>query len=528
MLEELAVTNLGVLKSGRIEPGPGLVVITGETGTGKTLLAGALGLLIGGPSRSGLIGPYGTDAHVEGRFRIDDTELVVSRRLLDGRSRAYRNGEMVPLRALADEGGNVVEMIAQHDHLTIGTESSIIALVDRLLDKKGLTAREVYVRAWEALVEVRARSLDGDIRSIERARDLAVHESSEIADAGFAVGDDEQLHRDLSRRRNAVELTEHLSTAHAGLTKAQDDLAIAVDELRKAGRFDESIADLAERTQGEGAEVLDVAATVRSALDGVDHDPVYLAAQEDRLARLADLRRKYGDTLDEVLAYGVAAQARAAEFNEKLTAAASFSDDLAQAEATASETGEQLQAARRVAAKKLCVTAIAHLEELGFSSPHLSVAFEPSAYRSVGASHLSLWFASDDRLAPGPVNKVASGGELSRLVLALRLAGGVGAAPVVVFDEIDAGVGGRTALALGRKLAGLAEQRQVFVVTHLPQVAAFADTHYVVDRDEEGATVREVNGDERIDEIARMLAGLDDSQQGRGHAAELVAAARQR
>lgn len=525
MLEELGVTNLGVIEDTRIEPGPGLVVITGETGTGKTLLAGAVGLLIGDPTRSGLVGPYGDEAKVEGRFLVNGEELVLSRRLLEGRSRAYRNGEMVPLKVLAEGGTDLVEMVAQHDHLAIGKEASVVALVDRLLDDVGRNRLAEYQRAWDDLVEVRSSALQGDLRTIERSRDLAAYEADEITGAGFRLGEDEDLQKDLARRRNAVELTEFLTSAHDAFERSADDVGFALDALRRVGRLDEDQVSLADRASGVAVEINDLALTIRQAMELIEHDPERLEIQEGRLAVLGDLRRKYGDSLDEILAYGVAAQARAADLTASLEAAATYAVDLEKAERSAQDAAETLTEARQKAAERLCELAVSHLKELGFSSPHLSVQFEPRSLRTMGGSQISLRFASDERLTPGPVNKVASGGELSRLVLALRLAGGVGEAPVVVFDEIDAGVGGRTALALGRKLAGLADDRQVFVVTHLPQVAAFADSHFVVDRTTERAEVRLVEGEARIDEIARMLAGLDDSQQGRDHAAELVAAA---
>lgn len=525
MLEELGVTNLGVIESTHIEPGPGLVVITGETGTGKTLLAGAVGLLIGDPTRSGLIGPYASEAKVEGRFLIDGEELVLSRRLVDGRSRAYRNGEMVSLKVLAEEGLGLVEMVAQHDHLAIGKESSVLALVDRLLDAQGRDFQAAYRAAWTELVEIRSSALQGDLRTIERARDLAAYEADEIDRSGFRLGDDSELQKDLARRRNAVELTELLTGAHDSLEQGTDEVGSALEALRRAGRFDEEMELLADRAGGLGAEIADLSLTVRRIMETIDHDPDQLERQEERLALLGDLRRKYGDSLDEILAYGVAAQARAADLTTSLEAAATYAVDLEKAERDAEAASAALTEARRKAATRLCEDAVGHLTELGFTSPHVSVRFEARPLRESGDSQLALQFASDDRLTPGPVGKVASGGELSRLVLALRLAGGVGDAPVVVFDEIDAGVGGRTALSLGRKLAGLANDRQVFVVTHLPQVAAFANYHFVVDRTTDRAEVKLVQGDQRIDEIARMLAGLDDSQQGRDHAAELVAAA---
>ena len=526
MLEELAVKNLGLLENARIEPGPGLVVITGETGTGKTLLAGAVGLLMGWPARSGLIGPFGTEAEVEGRFSRAGEEVVLGRRLVDGRSRAYRNGQMLTLREMADEGSGMVEMVAQHDHLTIGTESSTRLLLDRVLDGDGDQAKASYEQAWSALVDVRARALSGDVRSLERARDLAAHESNEISTAGFAIGDDDRLMSGLARLRNAVALNEHLADAHQSALESQDALGELTEQLRRAANLDDTLGYLAEDAVGVGAQLFELLNAVRLAAESIEDDPQRLADDEARLARLADLRRKYGDSLDEILAYAVAAESRAADLDREISQAATYDADLEKAQGEARAAAATLNGARQRAAELLCRRAAEHLSELGFLSPHLSVDFEESELRAHGGSKITLRFASDDRLTPGPVGKVASGGELSRLVLALRLAGGVDDAPVIVFDEIDAGVGGRTALSLGRKLHALAHERQVFVVTHLPQVAAFGDSHFVVRRSEDRAEVHRVVDEDQIDEIARMLAGLEDSEQGREYAAQLVATAR--
>lgn len=529
MLDELRVSNLGVIDTAHVEPGPGLVVLTGETGAGKTLLVGALGLLLGWPARSGLIGPSGDEARVDGRFVFEGVETTVARRVVSGRSRAYLDGEMVPLAAIADRSSSLVEVVAQHDHLRIGREDTLRRLVDNLLDGDGLRAQQAYAVAWERLASARAvvEELGGDLRSLERERELARYQADEIGGAGFSTGDDEALAADARRLRHAEELQTRLATAHDALDGAADALAVSAGELDRVVTLDEQLAELAKRAGDLVATMRDLGSDVRRAVESAVDDPARLAEVEERLALLGALRRKYGASLGEVLSFGEDAARRAHELEALLGRADEITDELDEARAGAIAAGEALAGARTVAARRLADEAAGHLMDLGFGEPVVEITVTAAEPRASGCDRLTLMFASDRRLPPGPVHKVASGGELSRLVLALRLAGGVAEVPVIVFDEIDAGIGGRVGFDLGRKLAGLARTSQVFVVTHLPQVAAFAESHVVVERDAQGARVRSVDGPARLEELARMLAGFGDSAQGQDHAAELLAKARQ-
>lgn len=529
MLDELRVSNLGVIDTAHVEPGPGLVVLTGETGAGKTLLVGALGLLLGWPARSGLIGPSGDEARVDGRFVFEGVETTVARRVVSGRSRAYLDGEMVPLAAIADRSSSLVEVVAQHDHLRIGREDTLRRLVDNLLDGDGLRAQQAYAVAWERLASARAvvEELGGDLRSLERERELARYQADEIGGAGFSTGDDEALAADARRLRHAEELQTRLATAHDALDGAADALAVSAGELDRVVTLDEQLAELAKRAGDLVATMRDLGSDVRRAVESAVDDPARLAEVEERLALLGALRRKYGASLGEVLSFGEDAARRADELEALLGRADEITDELDEARAGAIAAGEALAGARTVAARRLADEAAGHLMDLGFGEPVVEITVTAAEPRASGCDRLTLMFASGRRLPPGPVHKVASGGELSRLVLALRLAGGVAEVPVIVFDEIDAGIGGRVGFDLGRKLAGLARTSQVFVVTHLPQVAAFAESHVVVERDAQGARVRSVDGPARLEELARMLAGFGDSAQGQDHAAELLAKARQ-
>lgn len=529
MIDELAARNLGVIESARIEPGPGLTVITGETGTGKTLLLGALRLLLGGEARPDLVGPFDDEAVAEGRFISPlGEEIGASRRLpRDGRSRAYLDGSIASARALEEQVAGLVEVVGQNDHLALNRPAEARHLVNRMLDGDGNEARAAYRRVWEALSEARqARDrLGGDHSGLARELDLVTFQSDEIQAAGFSPGDDVELSRIGERLRHADEIGSRLADARRALDAGRDNLGEAVAAVRRAARLDTTLEELSEWL-GAAADGLNVLAQdLSGALEDVELDPARLEDVDRRLTKLGELRRKYGRTLEEVLRFGEEAVRRRGELESLLERAAVIDDEVQSAEQAVAEAGQRLRDARRRAGADLAEACVGHLRDLGFSDPTVQVEVTEAPPSAAGADTVRLLFASDSRLEPGPVAAVASGGELSRLVLALRLAGGNGEAQTLVFDEIDAGIGGATALTLGRKLAGLAADRQVLCVTHLPQLAAFAHRHYVIRREGNTATVARVEGEGRVAELARMLAGLPESARGRNAAEELLAMA---
>lgn len=269
----------------------------------------------------------------------------------------------------------------------------------------------------------------------------------------------------------------------------------------------------------------DAAFQLQTAAEDLDADGGVPEEVEQRLARLGDLRRKYGATLEKVLEFGARAQRRQEEIKRLLATADDLESDLAAAQRQVHTYGESLSVARSRAAELLCQTALGHLRELGMGRPTLQFAFSPAPPTRHGCDRIQLLFSSDERLEAGEVGKIASGGELSRLVLALRLAAGSGSAGTMVFDEVDAGLGGAAAVALGKKLAEVSRGAQVLCVTHLASVAAFADHHWVIDRRGAEATVRPVTGEERVAELTRMMSGDPDSPTGRDAARELLEAA---
>ena len=530
MLEELRVTNLGILEEGAIDPSPGLTVLTGETGTGKTLMFGAIELLMGKPFSTSRIGPFGTESRIEARFVTEAAEHVVSKSLAQGgRTKTRLNGNLAAVAHVGELIGEIVDVVAQHDHLSLGKPERIRHLVDNRLGAEGMQAKTAYSEVWaewEALQD-RLSVLGGDVRALERERDLLAYQAKEIADSELQPGEDVSANASADRLRHAEDLNVLLGDVEQTVESMIELSGRSQDRLRKVRALVEDTQPLLTQADSVNAQLGELRSQLRSAQDHVVHDPAALSGLERRLMVISDLRRKYGDTVDEVILFGQHAAERELLLTESLSDASNIEAERATLLKELAVAGGRLTKERGAAAARLCADAEAHLRDLGFTTPSLSVEFADRSPGRSGTTTAALHFASDERLNPGPVAQVASGGELSRLVLALYLASGSGGAPVVAFDEIDAGVGGSTALALGRKLATLAKTQQVLCVTHLPQVAAFAERHYCVRRNELGALAVEVEGDERVGELTRMLSGLADSPDGRAHAKELLDLARQ-
>ncbi|HEY5685858.1 MAG TPA: AAA family ATPase [Acidimicrobiia bacterium] len=529
MLEELAVKNLGILESARIDPGPGFTVITGETGAGKTLLLGALRMLLGADARPELVGPFGEEAHVEGRFLTEDgAELAAARRLpRSGRSKAYLDGSIASAVALDEATVEMVEVIGQHDQLRLTRPSEARRLVDRHLDPEGVSVRQEYTRAWErlrGLLEDR-RELGGGRTALERERDLAEFQLTEIDGARIDLGRDVELESRIDRMRHADTIRQHLDRAAELVEEARERFAEAVGDIRRAGNL-AGDGDLEHQTGSIEAELNELAQRLGGELSELEIDPAELTRAEERMQVLGEMRRKYGSDLEAVLSYRTQLAERHRELTELLERADRLEAMVVEAEAEVVALGARLRNVRAEAGARLSEAALQHLIELGFGTPLLIADVEAAEPTAAGADAVSIRFASDSRLEAGDIARVASGGELSRLVLSLRLAGGAGDVATVVFDEIDAGVGGVTALAVGRKLANLARDRQVLCVTHLPQVAVFADTHYVVARGDITATVTRVEGPERLDELSRMMSGLPEGDRAKRAAEELLDLAR--
>lgn len=527
-LAHLHVVNLGVIEDSAIDLSPGLNVVTGETGAGKTLLLGGLRLLLGEKAEAGLVGPHGEETRAEGLFADDDTELAIARAVpRQGRSKAYADGVLVSAGALADLVGPRVEIVGQHDQLTLRRSASVLTLVDAAGGDEinGPLAR--YREAWEMMqrAERDMATLGGDEMTLRRELDLVSFQAGEIEQQGLEPGDDHTLETEASRLRNIEEITGHLSETARFLEQIAEDGGEVVARMRKVGDLDPSSIPLAGQAELLVESAHDLARALSSTVEGMVSDTGRLDEVERRLTVIGDLKRKYGRTIEEVTAFGKTARARAVEIERLLEKAEDIEGEIARARSALALAADELTQTREQSARRLVEEASRHLGDLGMDSPSVEVRMVRTDPGPGGADRAELWFASDHRIELAPVEVGASGGELSRLVLAVRLAARSESRPTLVFDEVDTGIGGATALAMGRKLSELADDAQVLCVTHLPQVAAFADTHFVVTRDGGSATARVVDGDDRRREIARMLAGLPESVAGHEAAAELLSLA---
>ncbi len=523
MLHELHIENLGIIADLNLVLGPGMTALTGETGAGKTMLVEAIDLLVGGRSDPTLVRPGAAEARVEGRFVVDDNELVLARVIpAEGRSRAYVNGRLATVATLAEEGIRLVDLHGQHSHQSL---LSVVAQRDAL-DRFGNVDLGPLRTARGRLTEIDAAlgALGGDGRARAREIDLLRFQVDELDAAGLAGPDeDDALAATESLLADAVAHREAAGTATAALTDeggATDGARAALAALTGRAPF----RALEQRLRDLVAELDDVAGEMRASGDAIEEDPEKLSALRERRQLLRELRRKYGETLVEVLAYHEEVAGRLAELEGYEGRVAALEADRARAEAAAALAAAAVGAARRTAAPKLAKAVAKHLGALAMPRARIEV--------HVGdddpGDEVTFLLGANAGEPALPLAKVASGGELARTMLALRLV--LSEAPdTLVFDEVDAGIGGEAALAVGRSLAELGDRHQVLVVTHLAQVAAFADTQVVVRKDSRGgrtvAAARPAQGDDRVQELSRMLSGLADSGSARTHASELLASA---
>lgn len=530
MLLEVAVRNLGVIDEARLMLAPGMNALTGETGAGKTMVVDAIELLLGGRA-DGVMVRAGTDeAWVEGRFLIDGddqrpdlgvgSEVVLARAVpRDGRSRAYVDGRLATASVLSEVGEALVDLHGQHAHQSLMSTAAQRAALDRFgrVDIAPLEAARARVHGLEAELT----ELGGDERARAREMDVLRYQINELDEAAIHDPDEddrlaaqEDVLADAAAHRLAAEEASAALSADGG---AADPVGVAVAAI--AGRA--PYAAVEARLRALAAELTDVASELRDASEAIEEDPEKLTALRERRQLLVDLRRKYGDSLEDVIAEHARLGDRLGELEEHDRRAGTIDDELAEARKDAAAAGAAVAQARRAAAPQLGEEVESHLRELALPKARLEVRVDgPDP-----GDEVDFLLAANPGTQPLPLTKVASGGELARTMLALRLVL-TAAPPTLVFDEVDAGVGGAAADAIGAALSRIADRRQVLVVTHLPQVAAYADAHVTVTKQSDDTTtvsrVETLDHERRVVELSRMLSGQPDSQTARQHASELL------
>jgi DNA repair protein RecN (Recombination protein N) len=583
MLAEMRIQGLGVIDDATLEPHPGLTVLTGETGAGKTMVVTGLTLLGGGRGDASRVAEGASRALVEGRFEAgeaarriaedvgaeadEDGALIAVRTInADGRSRAHLGGRSVPVGVLSRLAEAVLAVHGQNDQLRLLRPAEQRAVLDRFAGDAvaGPLRRYREVRAqWRTACAELVERRDG-ARQLAREADLLRHGLAEIAQVNPKPGEDVELVAEARRLAAADDLRSAAGGARVALVGADgadepaDDspgaLGLVGEARRLLGGSGDPVLERLEPRLGEVAALLgDLGAELGGYLDVLDADPERLHAVLARQAELRALTRKYAADIDGVLAWADQAEARLAGIDTSDEAIAALRARRAELAAELAGHAEAVSLARQEAAGRLAEAVSEELTGLAMPDARLVVQLNRRALDAPGHDGTGLelgrrWVAAGPdgvdevelRLVPhagsGPVplHKGASGGELSRVMLALEVVlADADPVPTMVFDEVDAGVGGRAAVEIGRRLARLATSHQVIVVTHLPQVAAYADRHVVVDkRDPTGngttrGRVRTLDEAGRIVELARMLAGLDDTTTGRAHAEELLSTATQ-
>jgi DNA repair protein RecN (Recombination protein N) len=550
LLEELLIRDVGVIDEVTLAFAPGLNVLTGETGAGKTMVVSALELLLGARADADRIRAGAGRAIVEGRLHPpprgaedwveDGDDLVVTREVAstDGetRSRARIGGRLASVSALAGLLEPVMEIHGQSESVRLARPDVQRALLDRSGGEplaQALTAYREAWRAWRAAAEELA-ALRADDRERARELDRLRFEVAEIDAVGPVPSEEDALEADLRRLEHVEALRAAALEAAAAIGDdgaARDALGTSVAALRGIAGVDEGLDRLLARAEGLAAEAQDVAWELSRYAEDSELDPERLETLRRRRADLAGLARKYGPDAAAIAAYAGEARARLERLEGGVERAAALEASTADLLAAVSRAADVLRAGRVDAAERLARTVGRHLEDLAMPGARLVVSVEPREPGPDGADRVAFLLAAGSGEAALPLGKAASGGERSRVALAVRLAlADADEVAVFVFDEVDAGIGGAVGVEVGRKLSRLAQGRQVLCVTHLAQLAAFADAHFAVSKDSRPggrarAAVRRLGEEERLVELSRMLGGSPDSELAAGHAAELRAAA---
>jgi DNA repair protein RecN (Recombination protein N) len=561
VIEEISISNLGVIAEARLPLGPGFTALTGETGAGKTMVVTALGLLLGERADSAAIRIGSPQAAVEGRWQVDPNgavadrvrdaggdldgnELILGRSVSpEGRSRAVVGGRGAPVGVLNEIGQQLVVVHGQSDQIRLRSATAQREALDRFAGS-GLAGvlenYQVVFRRWQSNQgELDALVAERERRSRE-ADDLRIA-MDEIEAAAPRRGEDRELAERADRLANLEELRLAAGQARAALSDESSDqggdvlgqLATARRVLERVGEHDAALGPIAEAIAAASFTVNEISGQLASYLANLDADGGReLETVNDRRAALGALARKYGPSLDDVIDYLDTGSSRLLELDNDSTRIDALRIEVEADRGQVVALAAQLSELRRASALRLSDDVTRELAALAMPNAAITVTVEDrQEYSLTGKDQVAILLQPHPGAEPRPLGRGASGGELSRVMLAIEVViAGSDPVPTFIFDEVDAGVGGASAIEVGKRLAQLSRSAQVIVVTHLAQVAAFANNHLRVLKDTDGAvtasSVQQLHGDERIAEMARLLSGLPDSESGLVHARELIETAR--
>jgi len=560
MLVELEIENYAVVEKLRVGFGTGLNLLTGETGSGKSIVVDALALLFGARASADSVRGKAKQARVAGRFEpartktllsaladagfeLEEGELLVERQILaSGKSRAYVNGRAATAALLKTLAAELGDIHGQHEQQNLFAARTQMEMLDEFAKTEKIVAETAAAYGtWRALGKKLAE-LRGDEQERLRRLDLLRFQAQEIEGAGLSEGEDDELDAQRTRLRNTEALRDSAAAAYEALYEgagaASAQLKKALRALEELGRYETRFADFVKSLEESRAVVDDAGLELGSYLEGLDADPGKLDQVEDRLAEIEKLKRKYGPTLGDVIAHGAEARRQTEELESADQSAAAVEAELEKAGAAYLEAAKKLSKKRAAAAKKLGGAVEKELASLAMEKAQFVVELgggEPQEHwTGSGFDRIEFLCSANPGLPPRGLAQTASGGELSRITLALKTCLAPAAskrsasARTLVFDEIDTGVGGRVAEAIGRRLKRLAGGAQVLCVTHLPQIAALADQHFRVEKEARGASTRatleELDEAARVEELARMLSGEHVTEAALENARGLMAA----
>ena len=546
MLRELHISGLGVIDDLDLPLHPGLNVLTGETGAGKTMITVGLALALGARASVSAVREGARAARVQALFDVaepppgarealeawtDDDEVLLARSVpAEGKGSARIGGQLATASALASIGGALVEVHGQFQAQRLLLPAVQTGFLDRFAGDEHLVAVAAYREAFEAfrVAEAELDRLREAGRDRERELDLLAYQVREIGDVGPEPGESERLIAEAGRLGHVERLQEAATAAGSALDDdergASLGLGAAANALDEAAGLDPGAGELAARASAVALEASELARDVRAYRELLAADPSRLQLARERLAALKALQRKYGERDVDVIEFMRTAARRLAELEGADDRIAELEADVGTLAERLATRGALVSGGRTEAAGRLAAAIGGELEQLGMPGAVVEVALEPLEAPAVnGLERVELRFAGGPETTPMPLAKTASGGELSRTMLACRsVLADLDDVPTLVFDEVDAGIGGRAGLAVGRRLAALATGRQVLVVTHLPQIACFADRHVRVTKHGSTAAVEVLDDAERVGELSRMLAGLGESEAAVSHARELL------
>ncbi len=554
MLVELTVENLAIIERAQIAFGPGFTVLTGETGAGKSLLVDALELALGERADTDLVRSGATRATVAATIdlsanealrarcealglALEDGLLFIQREVFaEGRSQCRVGGRMAPVSALKQIGELLVDLHGQHDHQSLLSAERHVEFLDAWIGELAtlLLAKvaEAYANAEES--KRRLAALQAGIRDREHRLDLLRYQVNEIESANPSPGEMAELDTQLSRLRNVERLSDSMTAALDALADREESasalLGSAVKALEGAAALDTSLVDALDRIKESFYEMDEGIRAVRANIESLEADPARLEEVAERIDLLKRLRRKYGEDEAEVLAFLDRAREELAVLEDADASLEGHQEAADKAMAALQALADQLSALRKDKATVFAEGVQGELRELAMERAIFEVRFEAKPVDSSGTDRIEFFFSANSGEPPRPLAKIASGGEMSRVMLAIKAAmAGKAGVPTLIFDEVDAGLGGRAAAVVARKLEQLAEHCQVLVISHLPQIAGRASSHFRIEKTPAGGRiqtgVRLLTAEERVEEVARMLAGEQISESALANAREMLAGA---